>query len=170
MHELRVAKALGADRGVDPLDPQRAEVALLHLAVAVSVLPGLLDRARLGRRLRASAERTYARLETVSTAALAMGRFIPFGRTASAATAGLVGVPPRRYVRISALGATAWAAWLLGLGYFTGQAISGPSWVQALIATGVGVVAAVAIAALQRLLERRRANSRERTPAPQLLS
>src|SRR6185369_6906935 len=37
-------EALGADGGVDPLDPQSAEVPLLHLAVAVGILPGLLDR------------------------------------------------------------------------------------------------------------------------------
>src|SRR5690606_33295927 len=42
--ELRVSEAFGAHRGVDPLDPQRAEVALLHLAVAIGVLAGLLDR------------------------------------------------------------------------------------------------------------------------------
>src|SRR5690606_4940629 len=44
MDELRIGQALGAHRGVDPLDPQRAEVPLLNLAVAVGVLPGLLDR------------------------------------------------------------------------------------------------------------------------------
>src|SRR5436305_2241178 len=42
--ELAVGQPLGADRGVDALDPQSAEAALLHLAVAVGVLPGLLDR------------------------------------------------------------------------------------------------------------------------------
>src|SRR5207253_9137548 len=44
MDELRIGQPLGADRGIDPLDPQRAERALLHLAVAVGILPGLLDR------------------------------------------------------------------------------------------------------------------------------
>src|SRR5688500_17585385 len=44
VHELGIAEAFGAHRRVDPLDPQRAEAALLHLAVAVGVLPGLLDR------------------------------------------------------------------------------------------------------------------------------
>src|SRR6476469_5628929 len=39
-----IAKATGARRGVDALYPQRAEGALTHLAVAVSVLTGLLDR------------------------------------------------------------------------------------------------------------------------------
>ena len=32
-----------ADGGVDALDPQRAEIALLRAAVAIGVLPGLLD-------------------------------------------------------------------------------------------------------------------------------
>src|SRR4051812_27779212 len=43
VHELAVGQALGADRGVDPLDPQRPERALLHLAVAIGILAGLLD-------------------------------------------------------------------------------------------------------------------------------
>src|SRR5690606_23742703 len=41
--ELRVGQALGTHRRVDPLDPQRAEVALLNLAVAIGVLTGLFD-------------------------------------------------------------------------------------------------------------------------------
>src|SRR5271154_5230307 len=44
VNKLRVGKALGAGRSVDALDPQRAERALAHLAVAVGVLPGLVDR------------------------------------------------------------------------------------------------------------------------------
>src|SRR5687768_11149786 len=43
VHELAVGQALGPDGGVDALDPQGAEAALLHLAVAIGILPGLLD-------------------------------------------------------------------------------------------------------------------------------
>jgi hypothetical protein len=43
VHELAVGQAFGANRGVDALDPQGAEAPLLHLAVAIGVLPGLLD-------------------------------------------------------------------------------------------------------------------------------
>src|SRR3954467_4059264 len=43
VHELAVGQALGPNRGVDALDPQRPERALLHLAVAIGVLTGLLD-------------------------------------------------------------------------------------------------------------------------------
>src|SRR4051794_19671349 len=42
--ELTVGQPFRADCGVDALDPQSAEAALLHLAVAVGILPGLLDR------------------------------------------------------------------------------------------------------------------------------
>ena len=44
MDELAIGQSLGADRGVDSLDPQSAEAPLLHLAVAIGVLAGLLDR------------------------------------------------------------------------------------------------------------------------------
>ena len=39
-----VGHAKGANRGVDALDPERAERALLALAVAEGILPGLFDR------------------------------------------------------------------------------------------------------------------------------
>src|SRR4051812_26148875 len=41
--ELAVGQPFRANRGVDALDPQSAEAPLLHLAVAIGVLPGLLD-------------------------------------------------------------------------------------------------------------------------------
>src|SRR5262245_20094518 len=43
-----VGESVLARRRVDALDPQRAEGALLHLAVAISVLAGLLDRLARG--------------------------------------------------------------------------------------------------------------------------
>ena len=42
--ELRIGQAFFAHGGVDALDPQGAEVALLDLAIAVSLLAGLIDR------------------------------------------------------------------------------------------------------------------------------
>src|SRR4051812_21831189 len=41
--ELAVGQPFRANRGVDALDPQGAEATLLHLAVAIGVMPGLLD-------------------------------------------------------------------------------------------------------------------------------
>lgn len=122
-------------------------------------LPGVLDRSRLGRRLHDAADRALGSMTGASTAALVIGRFIPFGRTASAAGAGLAGVPPRRYAWISLLGASAWTAWVLGLGYVTGQASGGPMWRQIAVATAVGVGAAALIAVVHRMILRRRAAS-----------
>src|SRR5262249_58492249 len=41
--ETAVVEAEGADGGIEPLNPQRAEAALAPLAVAIGVLIGLLD-------------------------------------------------------------------------------------------------------------------------------
>src|SRR5690606_41907880 len=41
--ELRIGEAFNAGGGVDALDPQGAEAALLGAAVAVGVLPGAVD-------------------------------------------------------------------------------------------------------------------------------
>jgi membrane-associated protein len=131
----------------------------LVYAVARHRLPGALERSRFGRRLRRNAERAYGRIEHVSTVTLAMARFIPFGRTAAAATAGLVGIPPRRYVWISLLGASTWALWMVGLGYVVGDTTEGPIWLQVSIAVVVGFVVAAALAGLQQVVARRRAGS-----------
>jgi membrane-associated protein len=138
----------------------------LVYAVARHRLPGVLQRSRLGRRLQRNAERAYGRIEHVSTATLAMARFIPFGRTAAAATAGLVGIPPRRYVWISLLGASAWALWMVGLGYVVGDTTDGPLWLQVGIAVVVGFVVAAALAALQHFLAHRRGASGAKNRLP----
>jgi membrane-associated protein len=91
-----------------------------------------------------------------------MGRFIPFGRTAASATAGLVGVPALRYLWISLLGAGTWAAWMVGLGFFTGHLTGGPLWIQVLLAVSVGFVVAAGLAFLQRAVARRKVEARGR--------
>jgi membrane-associated protein len=119
-------------------------------------LPGVLERSRLGRRVRANVDRAYGRIAGVDTVTLAMARFIPFGRTAAAATAGLVGIPPRRYVWISLLGASTWAAWMVGLGYVLGGAMDGPMWVPVVVGVVVGFCVAAALAGIQQAITRRR--------------
>lgn len=43
VHELRIGQTLGADTGVDTLDPQTTEGPLLNLAVAIRILTSLFD-------------------------------------------------------------------------------------------------------------------------------
>ena len=139
----------------------------LVYALARHKLPGILDRSRLGHRIRRKADRAYGRMEGVSTVALAMGRFIPFGRTAASATAGLVGVSALRYLWISLLGACTWAAWMVGLGFFTGRLTGGTLWFQVLLAVSVGFVVAAALAGVQRITRCRRSSRwRPADPVP----
>src|SRR5579864_8079041 len=44
MDELTVGQPFGANRRIDSLDPECAKAPLLHLAIAIGVLAGLLDR------------------------------------------------------------------------------------------------------------------------------
>jgi membrane-associated protein len=133
-------------------------------------LPSVLERSRLGRRVRASVDRTYGRIEGVDTVTLAMARFIPFGRTAAAATAGLVGIPPRRYVWISLLGASAWATWMVGLGYVLGDTMAGPMWVPVVIGVVVGFLVAAGMAGIQQAITRRRSRTSLRTASESAFS
>lgn len=133
----------------------------LVYAIARHKLPSVLKRSRFGRRVQRNADRAYGRIENVSTVTLAMARFIPFGRTAAAGTAGLVGIPPRRYVWISLFGASTWAAWMVGLGYVVGDTTEGPMWLQVLIAVVVGFVVAAALVGVQQAIARRRTRSTE---------
>ena len=43
MHEDTVSQPFGADSSVNPLNPQRTKIALVYLAVAIGILPGLFD-------------------------------------------------------------------------------------------------------------------------------
>jgi membrane-associated protein len=124
--------------------------------VARHSLPGVLQRSRVGRRVRRNVDRAYGRIETVGTVTLAMARFVPFGRTAAAATAGLVRIAPRRYVWISLLGALAWASWMVGLGYVLGGTMNGPMWLEAAVGVAVGFVVAAGLTMLGQAIARRR--------------
>ncbi|MFW6092161.1 MAG: DedA family protein [Actinomycetota bacterium] len=155
----------GALAGAGHLDAWWAVVAVIvgamggdHLVYALGRhrLPDVLARSRFGRRLHATAWRAVERMGSLSPGALAMGRFVPFGRTASAAAAGLTGVAPRRYLWISVLGASTWALWTVGLGYYAATVAGGPVWQQVAAGTGVGLAAALMIAGVHRLATRRR--------------
>nr|WP_246221025.1 VTT domain-containing protein [Phytoactinopolyspora mesophila] len=119
-------------------------------------LPGALDRFRLGRRARMSVERVYDRFGSASAATIVAGRFLPLGRTASAASAGLAGLAPRRFLIWSVVGSLAWASWLVGLGYLTGSVTEAPLWMQSLIGIGVALVVGVWAGAIRAIIRTRR--------------
>jgi hypothetical protein len=82
------------------------------------------------------------------------GRFLPGGRTATMAAAGVAALPAVRVVRASALGSALWASWTVGLGYLTGRTIDLPFWANSLIGAtlgiGVGVLMALVLAIRRR--------------------
>ncbi|NED95703.1 hypothetical protein G1H11_10305 [Phytoactinopolyspora alkaliphila] len=119
-------------------------------------LPGALDRSRLGRRIQRGAEHAYSRMGSASAMAIVAGRFVPLGRTASSAAAGLAGVSRRVFLVFSGIGGIVWAAWMVGVGYATGTVTDAPMWLQSVIGVAIAVLAGVWIAAVHAVLRTRR--------------
>ncbi|WP_129668928.1 DedA family protein [Phytoactinopolyspora endophytica] len=119
-------------------------------------LPGVLARSRLGRRVQRSVERAYMRMGSASSAAIIAGRFIPLGRTASSAAAGMAGVSPQRFLLCGAIGGSAWASWMLGIGYVTGSVTDVPLWAQSAIGAGAAIVVGVWLATTRAIIRTRR--------------
>jgi membrane-associated protein len=152
--------------------------------VAVSTLGSLLGESvgyligsRYGQRVRASragrrlGEDTWARAESFLTGrggrAVAAARFVAVVHAVVPVVAGSVGMPYRRFVGWSALGAAAWSATYVGIG-----ALAGASWRHYGERLGVAALAVLALAALAVWLlrsarrRRRPAEARDRGPSP----
>jgi membrane-associated protein len=79
---------------------------------------------------------------------IAVGRFIPGGRTAVTVTAGITHFPWRRFAVFDAIAAVIWASYAALLGYFGGKAFEHEAWKGLLLALG----AAFAVTALTELV------------------
>jgi membrane-associated protein len=75
-------------------------------------------------RLAAAKGRAERALLRHGGAAILVGRFLPYGRTATAMTSGSVSLPPARFRLFSALAGAAWAAYTIGLGRLGGSAFA----------------------------------------------
>jgi membrane-associated protein len=115
-----------------------------------------LNRFRWGRMLDRGVTAAINRAGASSTyAAVVAARFVPGGRTASVAAAGLAGVPFRPFIGFSAAGSALWAAWQMGLGLAAGLATGFPFWVSLALGTGAGILAGSLIAAVIAFRRRR---------------
>ena len=85
---------------------------------------------------------------------IAVGRFIPGGRTAVTLSAGTLGYPWRRFVLFDALAAVIWATYASLLGYFGGRAFEHAPWKGLLLALATGVAVAGLIELVRWVLRR----------------
>ena len=105
-------------------------------------------------------------LERRGASLLIVARFIPGGRTASTFMAGRTAYPLRRFTPAIVLAGLLWASFATLLGYIGGEAFHE----QTLLATGLGIVLAVAFAALVEVvmsrLERWRGSKNDEATGP----
>jgi membrane-associated protein len=87
---------------------------------------------------------------------IAIGRFIPGGRTAVTLTAGTLHFPWRRFALFDAAAAVGWALYATLLGYFGGRAFEHAPWKGLLLALGIAFALAGGIELTRWWLKRRR--------------
>jgi membrane protein DedA with SNARE-associated domain len=120
-------------------------------------LSHVLDRWKWGLQFHAAVHSAIARAGRSSTYGAIIGlRFIPGGRLATTAAAGIANVSTRGFSLCAALGGLLWASWSVALGYFTGSATRLPFWASSLIGVGVGLL----IGAIVGVIVTRRRGSR----------
>jgi membrane-associated protein len=96
------------------------------------------DRVFRGEKARKRIEWTGHQLRERGGEMIAVGRFIPGGRTAVTLSAGTLGFPWRRFAVFDLLAALAWALYSSLLGFFGGRAFEDAPWKGLLIALGTG--------------------------------
>ncbi|MHC6219181.1 DedA family protein [Arthrobacter sp. MMS24-S77] len=106
----------------------------------------VLDRWAWGRKIHQGIHRAIAKAGRSSTYGAIIGaRFIPGGRLAASAAAGIAEVSTRGFSLCAGLGGLLWATWQAGLGYFAGSTTKLPFWASSLIGVGVGLLIGVVV-------------------------
>ena len=119
-------------------------------------LSHVLDRWSWGRKFHSGVHLAIARAGRSSTYGAIIGiRFIPGGRLATTAAAGIANVSTKGFSCCAALGGSLWAVWSVGLGYVTGSATKLPFWASSLIGVGLGLVIGAVVGVI---VTRRRGN------------
>jgi membrane protein DedA with SNARE-associated domain len=85
---------------------------------------------------------------------IAVGRFVPGGRTLITLTAGVSRFPWARFARYDAIAAALWASYAALLGYFGGQAFEQQPWKGLLLALGVAFAITLGVEAIRYALGR----------------
>lgn len=111
----------------------------------------------------AAREKAERALRRYGGGAVLVGRFLPYGRTATTLTSGSMAMSPRCFRLFSALASAAWAAYAIGLGRLGGSTFAG----SPLLGTLTGLAFGTMLAAAYTAVERRREAARPSTPEPE---
>nr|WP_255316845.1 VTT domain-containing protein [Nesterenkonia sp. Act20] len=124
----------------------------------------LLYRWRWGRNLHRKLLRIAIRAGGATTwAGLLLIRWIPGGRSASMATAGMMGLGGGAMVALGLLGALTWSLWMVGLGYITGTTTGLPPWASTVAGIVVGTLVGLGITVVMARNRSRRGAQRKTT-------
>jgi membrane-associated protein len=128
-------------------------------------LTHFLDRFRWGRSIHRGLRNAIDKAGTSPTyAAVVAVRFLPGGRTASVAAAGIAELPLRPFMLAAAGGGVLWTAWLLGLGFVAGASTGLPAGISALLGMAVGTLVGALTAAILAVKKHRKATNRHEHP------
>lgn len=128
-------------------------------------LTHFLDRFRWGRAIHGGLRNAIDKAGTSPTyAAVVAVRFLPGGRTASVAVAGIAELPLRPFMLAAAAGGVLWTAWLVGLGFVAGASTGLPAGVSALLGMAVGTLVGAITAAVLALKKHRKARKAHEHP------
>ncbi len=108
-----------------------------------------------GEKARARFEWAKTAIHRRGVALIAIGRFIPAGRTATTIAAGTLKMPYRRFLLADAVAAVLWAFYISMLGYLGGATFEDNIWLPLLIALGVAGLVTLSVEAWRRLQRRR---------------
>lgn len=128
-------------------------------------LTHFLDRFRWGRSIHRGLRNVIEKAGSSPTyAAVVAVRFLPGGRTASVAVAGIAELPLRPFMLAAAGGGVLWTAWLVGLGFVAGASTGLPAGVSALLGMAVGTLVGAITAAILALKKHRKAKTTHEHP------
>jgi membrane-associated protein len=117
-----------------------------------------------GEKARKRIEWADRQLEERGGELIAVGRFIPGGRTAVTLSAGTLRFPWRRFALFDAAAALGWALYAALLGYFGGHAFENAAWKGLVLALGIAFAVVAAVEVVRWYLRRR---GRARPPKAQ---